>query len=86
MMSMFLERGLPTRKGYKRLRFSIAEYYNPDWTSLPIDGVTYRPPHDNEFFTITSLLEKPIYTLGPVADTKALLMNAVIEKQPELAG
>ena len=34
MMSIFVERGEPTRVGYKRVRFFLADYYNPDWHSL----------------------------------------------------
>ena len=31
MMSVYVERGEPTRAGWKRIRFFVAEYYNPDW-------------------------------------------------------
>ena len=34
MMSIFVERGEPTRVGYKRIRFFLVDYYNPDWNSL----------------------------------------------------
>ena len=53
-MSMFVQRGQPTRKGYKRLRFALADYYNPDWHSLP-EGEGWREPHDHEFYTFTEL-------------------------------
>lgn len=34
MMSIYIEKGEPTRIGYKRIRFFLADYYNPDWDSL----------------------------------------------------
>lgn len=34
MMSLYVERGEPTRVGYKRIRFYLVDYYNPDWNQL----------------------------------------------------
>ena len=30
-MSIYVQKGEPTRQGWKRLRIFLAEYYNPDW-------------------------------------------------------
>ncbi len=60
-MSINIERGIPTRSGYKRLQFSLANYYNPDWNTLQDDEAIskagFRPPHDHEFFTFTELFK-----------------------------
>ena len=51
MMSLYIEKGEPTRQGWKKLRFFLAEYYNPDWESTDVT----REPHDHEFFTFTEI-------------------------------
>ena len=51
MMSLYIEKGEPTRQGWKKLRFFLAEYYNPDWKSTDVT----REPHDHEFFTFTEI-------------------------------
>lgn len=75
MMSIYLEKGEPTRQGWKRLHFCIAEYYNPDWSSALTDigKATYREPHDHEFFTFKELVRLPIRTLDPVYKVKEVL-------------
>lgn len=61
MMNIHIERGTPTRQGYKKLSFSLANYYNADWTTLQnpeeIEKPGFRPPHDHEFFTFTELFK-----------------------------
>jgi hypothetical protein len=92
MMSIFVERGEPTRQGWKRIRLFIAQYYNPDWTQLiahcpspNVDGnqddQLLREPHDHEFFTFTSILTMPIRTLDKVIDVK----KSIVEKLTALS-
>ena len=88
MMSIYLEKGEPTRQGWKRLQFCIAEYYNPDWksalTKVGEDG--YREPHDHEFFTFKELARLPIRTLDSVAKVKETLSQKLSELFPEHEG
>ena len=51
MMSIYIENGEPTRQGWKKLKFFLVDYYNPDWHSTDLS----REPHDHEFFTFTEL-------------------------------
>jgi hypothetical protein len=67
MMSMYIEKGEPTRHGWKRLKFYVSEYYNPDWENFDENE---RLPHDNEFFSFTFLMRLPIRTLDKVKDIK----------------
>ena len=80
MMSIYIERGQPTRAGYKRLRYSLAEYYNPNWMSFD-----ERLPYDHEFFTFTELFSTPTRTLDKVKDVKAAIMPKLLELYPQLA-
>ena len=56
-MSLYIEKGEPTRQGWKRLQFYKVDYYNPNWElDLPLDDNTpWREPHDHEFFTFNFL-------------------------------
>ena len=78
-MSIFVQKGEPTRHGWKRLKFYLTEYYNPDWTlsSLGIenDEVPLREPHDHEFFTFTELEKMPIRILDKVSVVKQTLID-----------
>ena len=88
-MSINMERGTPTRSGFKRLSFSLAEYYNPNWnTFLDNELVTspdFRPPHDHEFYTFTELFKQPVRTLDTVEKVKEVIYPKLIEILPELA-
>lgn len=92
MMSIYVERGEPTRIGYKRIRFYLAEYYNPDWTTLahyeknPEEKPeNFRAPHDHEFLTFTELFKQPIRTLDKVKKIKDTIMPQIKELCPQIA-
>ena len=91
MMSVYVERGEPTRAGWKRIRFFVAEYYNPDWQNYEalVKAVSeggkdaapevLREPHDHEFFTFTELVKVPVRTLDTVAAIKGAVAAKLIE-------
>jgi len=91
MMSVYVERGEPTRQGWKRIRFFVAEYYNPDWQNYDeiIKAISeegkdaapevVRAPHDHEFFTFTELVKVPVRTLDTVATIKRAVAAKLIE-------
>ena len=90
MMSIYIERGEPTRVGYKRIRFYLAEYYNPDWNSLAEaeknpKGLpeNFRKPHDHEFTTFTELFKQPIRTLDKVKLVKEKILPQLRETYPQ---
>ena len=55
MMSVYLERGEPTRMGWKRVKFFVSSLYQPDWTVFAAGNIgkqeVVKEPHDSEFFT-----------------------------------
>jgi hypothetical protein len=66
-MSIFIEPGLPTRQGWKKLKIFKADYYNADWNQMePL-------PHDNEFFTFTEWEVLPVKITETVNETKKYL-------------
>lgn len=76
MMSIYIQRGEPTRQGWKKIRFFHSEYYNPDWTFAPKEGEEIgRDPHDHEFFTFVDLGLLPIRVLDKVEDVKAKIIE-----------
>lgn len=92
MMSIYVERGEPTRVGYKRVRFYLAEYYNPDWHSLAAYEQklqempeNFRKPHDHEFLTFRELFKMPIRTLDKVKKIKETIMPKIKEVCPQIA-
>lgn len=72
MMSVFIERGQPTRQGWKRLKVFIAEYYNPDWQTFfqATNPTELKEPHDNEFFTFEEVGKFPIKVVDAVKSVK----------------
>lgn len=88
MMSMFVEYGEPTRAGYKRIKFFMADYYNPDWSTLK--GITddlpedFRAPYDYEFLTFTELFKQPTRTQDKVVELKQKLMTQINELFPNI--
>lgn len=72
MMSLYIEKGEPTRIGWKRLHFYLVELYNPDWTKpFPEDpNENFRSPHDHEFFTFTEISKQQIRVLNKVKVVK----------------
>jgi len=89
-MSIYIERGEPTRVGYKRIRFYLAEYYNPDWNSLAEaeknpEGLpeNFRKPHEHEFTNFTELFKQPIRTLDKVKLVKEKILPQLRETYPQ---
>ena len=80
MMSLYIEKGEPTRQGWKRLRIFLAEYYNPDWVNFSAE----REPHDHEFFTFKEIQKLPIRTLDKVETVKKVLSEKLGDFYPEL--
>jgi len=83
-MSIFVQKGEPTRQGFKRVSLTLAEYYNPDWTNLTPDSTTgiIREPHDHEFFTFTDLGKLAVRTLDPVNKVKQSIGERLLEIYP----
>ena len=76
MMSIFIQKGEPTRQGWKKIRFFLTEFYNADWSKLPQEGEeNFRDPHDHEFYTFVDLGQVAIRVLDKVADVKAKLIE-----------
>ena len=87
-MSIYIEKGQPTRKGWKKLRFFVSELYNPDWTvqiQISEENEYFRDPHDHEFFSHQELTKIPVKTLCKVKDVKKQISEKFSEFYPQYA-
>lgn len=72
MICLYLQTGIPSKYGQKRLKFCLAEY------QLEYTG------HDNIFFKFTDLFELPIRTLDTAWDAKQIIAQKINEQYPHL--
>lgn len=74
MICLYLQEGIPSKYGQKRLRFCLAEYQlQSDYNG-----------HDNVFFKFRDLFELPVSTLAKTLDTKLIIAAKINHLYPQL--
>lgn len=69
MICLYVEKGIPSQVGQKRLKFSLAKYAHEELSDS----------HDSQFFVFIDLLELPVKTTLKTAKVKEELLERLHE-------